>query len=55
MLIEVKSKFFTDRAEDRQAAADAILAAAQTAIGAGFQIGVYLTLPVAAWSQTAVS
>ncbi|MBN3513203.1 hypothetical protein [Mycolicibacterium nivoides] len=55
VLIEVKSKFFADRAEDRQAGADAVLAAAQTAIGAGCQIGVYLTLPVAAWSQTAVS
>ncbi|MGW4097751.1 MULTISPECIES: hypothetical protein [unclassified Mycobacterium] len=55
VLIEVKSKFFPDRAEDRQAGADAILAAAQTATGAGCRIGVYLTLPVAAWSQTEVS
>lgn len=55
VLIEVKSKFFADRAEGRQSGADAILAAAQAALGTDYQIGVYLTLPVAAWSQTAVS
>ena len=55
VLIEVKSKFFADRAEARQSGADAILAAAQAALGSDCQIGVYLTLPVAAWSQTAVS
>lgn len=55
VLIEVKSKFFADRAEGRQAGADAILGAAQAALGADYRIGVYLALPVAAWAQSAVS
>ena len=52
LLIEVKSKWFSERAEDRQRRAQAILAAAQDVTGTDVAIGVYLTLPVAAWAQT---
>ncbi|MUL84736.1 MULTISPECIES: hypothetical protein [unclassified Mycolicibacterium] len=51
VLIEVKSKWFGDRAEDRQQRVDAIRDAAQDA-APGLLIGVYLTLPIAAWAQS---
>lgn len=51
VLIEVKSKYFGDRAEDRQRRAEAIRDAAQD-VAQDLVIGVYLTLPIAAWAQT---
>lgn len=51
LLIEVKSKWFVDRSEDRQRRVDEIHAAVHQA-ASEHQIGVYLTLPVAAWEQT---
>ncbi|NGX07138.1 hypothetical protein [Mycobacteroides franklinii] len=52
VLVEVKSKWFSDRAEDRQRRAEAIHDAVRTVIEDGQSAGVYLTLPVAAWDQS---
>lgn len=49
--IEIRSKWFASRAENRQERCDAILAAVTDALGP-LEVGVYLMLPVAAWSQT---
>ena len=49
--IEVRSKWFASRAENRQERCDAILAAVTAALGR-LEVGVHLMLPVAAWSQT---
>ncbi|GKT30594.1 Major facilitator superfamily like protein, partial [Aduncisulcus paluster] len=48
VLVEVKSKWFSDRAEDHQRRAEAIHDAVRTVIEDGQSAGVYLTLPVAA-------
>lgn len=53
VLVEVKSKWFPSRAADSQRRADEIRDGAVEAIGPGFSIGVYLSLPVAAWASTA--
>ncbi len=50
VVVEVRSKWFASRAENRQERCDAILDAAVGAAGT-HSVGVYLTLPVAAWSQ----
>ena len=50
--IEVRSKWFASRAENRQERCDAIVAAVTAALGP-LEVGAYLMLPVAAWSQTA--
>jgi hypothetical protein len=47
VVIEVRSKWFPSRAEDRQARCDQLR---DVIVGAG-SVGVYLSLPVAAWSQ----
>ena len=48
--IEIRSKWFASRAENRQTRCDAVLSAVTDAIGP-LSAGVYLSLPVAAWSQ----
>ena len=50
VLIEVRSKWFASRADNRQERADQLCSAV---VGwfSGLTVGVYLTLPVAAWSQ----
>lgn len=55
LLVEVKSKWFEDRATDRQRRSDAILDGLSQLLPPNFFVGVYLTLPVAAWSQNDVS
>ncbi|NKY86881.1 hypothetical protein [Nocardia veterana] len=52
VLIEVHSKWFPDRAADRQRRAEQIHDAAVRLLPAGYLVGVYLSLPVAAWAQT---
>lgn len=49
--IEVRSKWFASRAENKQERCDAIRDAVTAALGP-VTVGVYLMLPVAAWSQT---
>ncbi|MGH3724261.1 MAG: hypothetical protein ACRDUS_09050 [Mycobacterium sp.] len=51
VLVEVKSKWFGDRAENRQHRAQEIHQAVRNAIDDGQTAGVYLTLPIAAWDQ----
>ncbi len=51
-LVEVKSKWFGDRAENRDQRAQAIHDAVRNALEDGQTAGVYLTLPVAAWDQS---
>lgn len=51
VVIEVRSKWFADRASPRQERCDQLLAEITALLGS-LTIGVYLTLPVAAWSQT---
>ena len=53
VLVEVRSKWFAGRADTRQERCDQILAAV-TETTALQRIGVYLLLPVAAWSQSNV-
>lgn len=49
--IEIRSKWFASRAENRQERCDAVLAAVTDVLGP-LKVGVYLMLPVAAWSQS---
>jgi hypothetical protein len=51
LLIEVRSKWFASRADTRQERCDAICCAVLDAVGP-MQVGIYLSLPVAAWSQS---
>ncbi|MFD7451137.1 hypothetical protein [Kitasatospora sp. NPDC059827] len=50
VVIEVKSKWFASRAADRQERVDTLHANIRAATGLT-DFGVYLSLPVAAWSQ----
>ncbi|UNO43254.1 hypothetical protein [Streptomyces sp. MST-110588] len=50
VVIEVRSKWFRSRAVDRQERTDLLQRGVQTATGLR-GVGVYLSLPVAAWSQ----
>ncbi|MFC4330629.1 hypothetical protein ACFPC0_23155 [Streptomyces andamanensis] len=50
VVIEVRSKWFESRAADRQERVDGLQRDITTATGLG-DVGVYLSLPVAAWSQ----
>ncbi|MDP9443587.1 MAG: hypothetical protein M3P83_04240 [Actinomycetota bacterium] len=49
-VVEVRSKWFASRAQDRQARCDRLRDMLVEAAGSR-SIGVYLSLPVAAWSQ----
>lgn len=51
VLIEVKSKWFPSRAADSQRRADAIREAVAAEVGTAMSVGVYLSLPAAAWSE----
>lgn len=51
VLIEIRSKWFASRAENRQQRCDSVLRAVADAISP-LSAGVYLSLPAAAWSQT---
>ncbi|WP_052863106.1 hypothetical protein [Streptomyces niger] len=50
VVVEVRSKWFESRAADRQERTDRLHAALASATGLR-EFGVYLSLPVAAWSQ----
>ena len=50
VVVEVRSKWFESRAENRQDRVDDLCDAIHEATGLA-QIGVYLSLPVAAWAQ----
>ncbi|GAA4022663.1 hypothetical protein GCM10022247_53650 [Allokutzneria multivorans] len=50
VLIEIRSKYFESRAASRQSRVDSLHAALAAATGLS-DFGVYLSLPVAAWSQ----
>ncbi|AHH19239.1 hypothetical protein NONO_c44550 [Nocardia nova SH22a] len=52
VLIEVRSKWFADRAADRDRRVAHIRDEVARIVPAGHLIGVYLSLPVAAWAQT---
>lgn len=52
LLLEVKSKWFEDRACDRQRRADQIHDGVVSLVPDGHVVGVYLSLPVASWAQT---
>lgn len=51
VLIEVRSKWFASRADNRQERTDQLCSAVAGSLD-GLALGVFLTLPVAAWSQT---
>ncbi|GAB2460847.1 hypothetical protein GCM10027062_45480 [Nocardioides hungaricus] len=51
IVVEIRSKWFASRAESRQDRCDRVLRAVAEEMGA-LTVGVYLSLPVAAWSQT---
>lgn len=51
VLVEVHSKWFEDRARNRQERVAAVLAGVEGVV-APHTVGVYLSLPVAAWDQT---
>ena len=51
VLIEVRSKWFASRADNRQERTDQLCSAMAESLN-GLTLGVFLTLPVAAWSQT---
>ena len=51
VLIEVRSKWFASRADNRQERTDQLCAAIAESLD-GLTVGVFLTLPVASWSQT---
>lgn len=51
ILVEVHSKWFASRAETQQERCDELSEAISSAVG-GRSVGVYLSLPVVAWSQT---
>lgn len=50
IVVEVRSKWFASRAETRQERCDRLCDAVVKAGGTN-QVGVYLSLPVAAWAQ----
>ncbi len=50
LVVEVRSTWFASRAADRQERCDRLRDAIAEAIGTT-SVGVYLSLPVAAWSQ----
>ncbi|EME99782.1 hypothetical protein J7W19_10130 [Streptomyces mobaraensis NBRC 13819 = DSM 40847] len=50
VVVEVRSKWFASRAADRQERADRLCAGIRSASGLR-DVGVYLSLPVAAWAQ----
>lgn len=50
VLVEVRSKWFASRAESRQERCDRLCDAVIEAIGTR-NVGVYLSMPIAAWSQ----
>ncbi|KOV80664.1 hypothetical protein ADL03_32260 [Nocardia sp. NRRL S-836] len=51
LVVEVRSKWFESRAANRQDRADGLCAAVADATGL-LDVGVYLSLPVAAWAQS---
>ena len=51
VLIEVRSKWFASRAGNRQERTDQLCSAIAGSLR-GLALGVFLSLPVAAWSQT---
>ncbi len=51
LLIEVRSKWFATRAEDRHERCERLRDAVLDAMGP-LSVGVYLSLPVAGWAQT---
>jgi len=51
VLVEVRSTWIASRAENRQERAERLCAAIAEAMS-DLSVGVFLTLPVAAWSQT---
>lgn len=51
VVVEVRSKWFESRAANQQDRADGLCAAIEDATGLA-QVGVYLSLPVAAWAQS---
>ena len=51
VLVEVRSKWFESRARDRQERCDRLCVAITDVLGAT-NVGVYLSLPVAAWAQS---
>ncbi len=51
IVVEVRSKWFASRADTRQARCDQLRDAIVEAIGT-ISLGVYLLMPVAAWSQS---
>lgn len=51
LVIEVRSKWFESRARNRQDRVDDLCAAIAAATGLA-DVGVYLSLPIAAWAQT---
>jgi hypothetical protein len=50
LVVEVRSKWFASRAEDRQERCDQLCDALIEAAGTR-SVGVYLSMPVAAWAQ----
>lgn len=50
LVVEVRSKWFESRATNRQDRVDGLCEAVEEVTGLG-EIGVYLSLPVAAWAQ----
>ena len=50
VVVEIRSKWFESRAVDRQERCDRLCAVIVDALGTS-SVGVYLTLPVAAWAQ----
>ncbi len=50
VVVEVRSKWFASRAESRQERCDRLCDAVVQAVGTK-EVGVYLSLPVAAWAQ----
>jgi hypothetical protein len=51
VVVEIRSKWFSSRAENRQERCDAICRALVEVLGS-LGVGIYLSLPVAAWSQS---
>ncbi|GHH37920.1 hypothetical protein [Lentzea cavernae] len=51
VVVEVRSKWFESRAATRQERVDGLCAAVFEATGLA-DVGVYLSLPIAAWAQT---
>ncbi|MCX2955198.1 hypothetical protein [Lentzea sp. NEAU-D7] len=51
IVVEVRSKYFESRAANRQDRVDGLCAAIAEATGLA-DVGVYLSLPIAAWAQT---